>query len=268
MALGEHLKELRYRIIVSALGVLAGAIVAFVFRHDILNFITKPYCHLPQAKVLTTTNGSCTLVISGVLDAFTLSLKISINVGIIATAPIWLWQLWRFVTPGLRSKERKYVLSFVTASTLLFAAGAAVAYITLPKGLQFLLGIAGHTFTPLIQADKYISFLLAMILIFGLAFEFPLLVVMLNVVGVASAKKLQSIRRPVIFGVFVFAAVATPSQDPYTMTALAIPMCILYEVAILIARVHDKRVNANSSEPDYEKLDDEQASTIPSPAGI
>ena len=131
MSLGDHLKELRYRIVVSASGVLVGGVVAFIFRAPILKFITAPYCNLPQSRSFTA-NGGCTLVVSGVLDAFNLSIKVAINVGIIAAAPIWLWQLWRFLAPGLKAKERKYVVTLVVSSPVLFAAGAAPAYSPLP----------------------------------------------------------------------------------------------------------------------------------------
>ena len=261
MSLGEHLHELRNRIVVSAIAITVATVVAFVFRQDILHFLTKPYCDQPIAKKFST-DGRCTLIVSGVLDAFTLSLKVSVNVGIIAAAPVWLFQVWRFVTPGLRSKERTWVVTFVLSSTVLFLPGAAVAYITLPKGLQFLLGFGGDSFTPLIQATKYISFMLAMMLVFGIAFEFPLLVVMLNLVGVVSAKRLHGWRRMEIFCVFVFAAVATPSQDPFTMTALAVPMCLMYDGAVLIARVHDRRVARRTSEEDLGAYTDDQASPL------
>lgn len=261
MSLGEHLRELRNRIVVSAIAIAVGTIAAFLFRHQILHFLTKPYCDQPVAKKFST-DGRCTLIVSGVLDAFTLSLKISVNVGIIAAAPVWLFQVWRFITPGLRSKERTWVVTFVFFSTALFLAGAAVAYLTLPKGLQFLLGFGGDSFTPLIQATKYISFLLAMMLVFGIAFEFPLLIVMLNLVGVVSAKKLHGWRRMEIFSVFVFAAIATPSQDPFTMTALAVPMCLMYEGAVVIARFHDRRVAGRSTETDLAGYSDDQASPL------
>lgn len=267
MSLGEHLRELRYRIIVSALSVTVGAIVAFIFRGPVLDFVTRPYCDLPEAATKSI-EGKCTLSVFGVLDAFNLSIKISINVGIIATAPIWLWQLWRFLAPGLKAKERRYVLTFVVLSSILFFAGAAVAYYTLPNGLEFLVGFGGDTFQPLIEAKNYISFLLAMVLVFGIAFEFPLLIVMLNLVGIVSAKKLSAIRRPMIFVIAVFAGVATPSQDPYTMLALAFPMWALYEVATLIARLHDRRSGTTIDGVDYDKLDDEESSSIAAPSSI
>ena len=261
MSLGEHIHELRNRIVVSAIAIVMASVVAFIFRQDVLHFLTKPYCDQPAAQEFSR-NGKCTLIVSGVLDAFTLSLKISLNIGIIAAAPVWLFQVWRFITPGLRNKERTWVVTFVLSSTLLFLAGCAVAYLTLPKGLQFLLSFGGDSFTPLIQATKYISFLLAMMLVFGIAFEFPLLVVLLNLVGVASAKRLQGWRRAEIFGVFVFAAVATPSQDPFTMTALAVPMCLMYEGAVVIARIHDKRIGRGVSDPDLVGLSDDVASPL------
>jgi sec-independent protein translocase protein TatC len=193
-----------------------------------------------------------------VLEPFTVTLKLALYTGVLAASPVWLYQLWRFVTPGLYAHEKRYATLFVVASVLLFALGAAFAYLTLEKGLHFLLGFASGGIASLLQVNAYLSFVTAMVLVFAISFELPLLVTMLNVVGVISAARLRGWARGIIFGIFVFAAVATPSQDPFTMSALAIPMCLLYGVSVIIATIHDKRVAARA--PLYDLADDELSS--------
>jgi sec-independent protein translocase protein TatC len=179
---------------------------------------------------------------------------------VLAASPIWLFQLWRFVTPGLYRHERRYASTFVAASVLLFAMGAAFAYLTLPKSLHFLLGLANGDIASLLPFNNYLSFFMGMVLVFAISFELPLLVVMLNLVGVLSAERLRGWSRAIIFAIFVFAAVATPSQDPFTMLALSVPMCLLYGVAVLIATVHDRRVARRT--PLYGDLADDELSAI------
>ena len=178
----------------------------------------------------------------------------------IAASPIWLFQLWRFITPGLYSHDRRYASTFVGVSVLLFAMGAAFAYLTLEKGLHFLLGFANGDISSLLTISSYLSFVTAMVLVFAVSFELPLLIVMLNLVGILPADRLRSWSLASIFGIFVFAAVATPSQDPFTMSALAIPMCLLYGVAVLIATIHDRRAARRA--PLYGDLADDELSTI------
>jgi sec-independent protein translocase protein TatC len=257
MTLAEHLYELRRRVIVSLVAVVVTTIVAYIFHGQILHFVTHPYCALPNHYRLV--KDRCTLVVSGVLDPFTVTLKLALYVGVIAASPVWLYQIWKFVTPGLYNHEKRWATSFVGASVLLFGMGAAFAYFTLEKGLHFLLGFASGGLTSLLNFNSYLSFVVAMILIFAVSFELPLFVVMLNLVGVVSAERLRRWGRGVIFGIFVFAAVATPSQDPFTMSALAIPMCILYGIAVIIATVHDRRVARRPSTIYPDLADDELA---------
>jgi sec-independent protein translocase protein TatC len=264
MTLGEHLAELRYRVLVSLAAVLVTTVVAYIFHAEILRFLTHPYCQLPQRD--RAIPGRCTLVVGGVLDPFTVTLKVALYAGVLAASPVWLFQLWQFVTPGLYAHERRYASVFVATSVLLFAMGAAFAYLTLQKGLHFLLGFSSGGVTSLLQFNNYLSFVVAMVLIFALSFELPLLVVMLNLVGVMPAARLRRWTRAVIFGIFVFAAVATPSQDPFTMSALAIPMCLLYGVAVLIASVHDRRVAARG--PLYGNLPDDVLSSLDDEAPV
>jgi sec-independent protein translocase protein TatC len=259
MTLAEHLHELRNRVIISLVAVVVATIAAYVFHSDILRFLTHPYCELPHQYHIVP--GRCTLVLPGVLDPFTVALKISLYAGIVLASPVWLYQLWKFVTPGLYAHERRYAIGFVTASILLFAMGAAFAYLTLVKGLHFLLGFATGGVTSLLNFNNYLSFVIAMVLVFAVSFELPLLVVMLNLVGVVSAARLRHWWRGVIFGIFVFAAVATPSQDPFTMSALAIPMALLYGLAVGLATIHDRRA-ARRGSTIYPDLSDDELSSI------
>jgi sec-independent protein translocase protein TatC len=259
MTLAEHLHELRNRVIISAVAIIVGTVVAYIFHADILRFLTHPYCELPHQYHIVP--GRCTLVLPGVLDPFTVALKISLYAGVVLASPVWLYQIWKFITPGLYSHEKRYAVGFVTASVALFALGAGFAYLTLQKGLHFLLGFASGGLTSFLQFDSYLSFVVAMVLIFAVSFELPLAVVMLNLVGVLSAQRLRRWSRGIIFGIFVFAATATPSQDPFTMSALAIPMCLLYGIAVGIATLHDRRVARRGSML-YPNLSDDELSSI------
>jgi sec-independent protein translocase protein TatC len=260
MTLGGHLDELRHRLVVSALAVVVATVVSFVFHSHILHTLTTPYCSLPDRYRLV--DSKCTLVVTGVLDAFTVTLKLSVYSGLILSSPVWLYQLWRFVTPGLYSHERRYAASFVGSSMALFALGGVFAWLTLEKGLRFLLGFATGGVSSLLSFDSYLSFVVAMVLVFAVSFEFPLLVVMLNLVGVLHASRLKSWTRGIIVGIFAFAAVATPSQDPFTMLALAVPLTILYLLAYLVTVVHDRRVARRDGPSLYEPVSDAEMAAL------
>lgn len=262
MSLAEHLRELRRRVIISAIAVVVGTAVAFAFHARLIDLVTQPYCDLPQHYRPTLFQGRCSLVVSGVLDPFNVTLRLSLYAGLLLSSPIWLWQLWQFVTPGLYVKERRWALSFVAISVSLFCAGAVVAYVTLQNGLRFLLSFATGGIGSLLNFNNYLSYVVAMVLVFAVSFEFPLLVVMLNLANVVSYERLRSWSRAVIFGVFVFAAVATPSGDPFTMLALSLPMCLLYGLAVLVARVHDRRRAARGDASPYAHLSDDELSRI------
>jgi len=259
MTLAEHLYELRRRVVISFLAILVGTIVAYFFHTDMLRLVTHPYCRLPIRYRLNP--AKCTLYASGVLDPFRITLKLSLYAGVLVSSPVWLYQIWKFITPGLYAHEKRYAVGFVSASVILFAMGAAFAYLTLQKGLHFLLGYATGGLTSFLQFDSYLSFVVAMVLIFAVSFELPLAVVMLNLVGVLSAARLRRWSRGIIFGIFVFAATATPSQDPFTMSALAVPMCLLYGIAVGIATLHDRRA-ARRGPASYANLTDDELSSI------
>src|SRR3954469_3397110 len=261
MTLAEHLRELRRRIVIAMLAIIAGTIVAFVFHTRIQKVVTGPYCSLP-ASYHELTGDKCTLIVTGILDPFTVTLRLSLYAGLLISSPIWLWQLWRFVTPGLYARERKWATVFVSGSVLLFASGTAVAYYTLRNGLHFLLGFASGGIGALPTFNSYLSYFTAMILVFAISFEFPLAIVMLNLVGVLSADRLRRSTRGILFGIFAFAAVATPTQDPFTMLALAVPICLLYFAAYGFAVVHDRRAARRGDTSPYADLADDELSPL------
>ena len=259
-----HLRELRRRLIVIVLIIMAGAVLGWFLYPHTIEFLKHPYCSVP-AKYRYTPSGTndCALIYHGVLEGFTTRLKVSVISGAVFTAPLWLYQIWAFITPGLRENERKYTLTFIAASTLLFAGGVALAYFVLSKGLRILLEQAGGGTQALLTVGDYISFVVLMLVVFGSAFEVPLLVVMANFVGVLPASLLRKSRRVAIFLIFLFAAVATPTTDPFTMCAMAVPIVLLYEVAVRIAIVHDRRkARRRAAERAEEHLDDTVPSTI------
>jgi sec-independent protein translocase protein TatC len=249
MTLVEHIYELRHRLSVAILGVLAGGLLGFLwFQYHPLglpslgDILTDPYCSLPADKRATLTpDGRCTLLATAPFESLMLQLKVGISAGMVLAAPVWLYQLWAFITPGLYEKERRYALSFVSIAAALFAAGAVLAYLVVAKGLEVLLGFGGGQIITALTGDRYFSFILAMLLIFGVSFELPVLVVMLNRAGVVSYAKLRHWTRGIVFGLFVFAAVATPSQDPISMMALAVALTVLFLAALVVCRFQDRR---------------------------
>jgi len=262
MTLRDHIAELRSRLLKALLFIGLGAIVGWIFYPAILDVLIRPYCDLPADQRLQTASGECNLILTSPLDGFILRLKVGAICGVILAAPFWLYQLWAFITPGLHRRERRYTVLFVAASTVLFAGGAVLSYFTIEKALALLIGFAGDSTVAAIDAPKYIGFVTSMLLVFGTAFELPLLVIMLNLVGVLTAAALRRWQRLSIFLIFVFAAVATPSQDPISMLMLAIPMALLFELAVLFAWVHDRRKARRGAAESFAELPDDVASPL------
>lgn len=260
----DHLRELRRRLIVIILIIAAGGVVGWLLYGHTIEFLKHPYCSVPaKYRYVPNNSNDCALIYHGVLEGFTTRLKVAAISGAVFTGPLWLYQIWGFITPGLRKNERKYTLIFIAASTALFAGGVTLAYVVLSKGLRILLEQAGGGTQALLTVGDYISFVVLMLVIFGAAFEIPLLVVMANFAGVLSARVLKKSRRVAIFLIFLFAAVATPTADPFTMCAMAIPIVILYEIAIRIATVHDRRkARRIADERAEEHLEDDVPSRI------
>jgi sec-independent protein translocase protein TatC len=229
MSVVEHLTELRRRLMISLIAVAIGATICFILAPGIISFLVRFYTDATKGQRQR-------LIFTGPLDAFATRLKIATYGGIVLALPVWLYQLWRFITPGLNPKEKKYAIPFVLASIFLFLCGAAVAFLTLEPALAFLLNIGGSDLTPLLTADKYVSLVSLMIIAFGLSFEFPVILVFLLLAHIISTAQLRAWRRYACVGIVAFAAVITPSQDPYSLFAMAIPMYIFYECCIIIGR--------------------------------
>jgi sec-independent protein translocase protein TatC len=249
MPLMEHIRELRNRVFKTLLVVTVGSIAGWFIEEPVFKFITGPYCKLP-ARIRNgyqpgLPGGSqpqdCHLIVTGLFDYFFIHLKLAIVIGIVISAPFWMYQLWAFVAPGLHSRERRWTYLFVGTVFPLFALGGTFAYFAMTRGLRFLLDMLPHTVIPFISVTSYIGYAIAMLLIFGLAFELPMVMVLLNLAGVLTHKRFAKWRRMIIFLVFAFAAVATPSPDPISMLLLAVPCVALVEGAELFAWANDRR---------------------------
>lgn len=263
MTLVAHLGELRRRVAVSLFFVLLATAVAFWwYEHGLGDFIRAPYCGLPDHLRYNDADGGCGLLVTDVFGGALIRLKISFIVGTVTSAPFWLFQLWRFLTPGLKRNEKRYGLGFVAASSALFALGAALAYVSLAAGLRLLLGLAGDGVVIALTAQDYIGFVMSLLLAFGVSFELPLIAVVLNLAGVLSYAALSGARRWIFFLTIVFAAFVTPTQDPFTMLLMAVPMVVLFEGAIQFARVVDKRRARRAAIESFHDLDDDAASPL------
>ena len=263
MSLIAHLTELRNRIAKALLALLVATAIAFWwYDHGLGEFIRAPYCNLPAGLRYGGNQNGCGLLITDVFGGVFIRLKVAFLAGAVLSAPLWLYQLWAFITPGLKRNEKRYGIGFVAVSTFLFAAGAVLAYISLSKGLQLLLGLAGQGVIVALTAQDYIGFVLSLLVAFGVSFEVPLIAVALNLVGVLPYALLAKSRRWIFFLTLVFAAVITPTQDPFTMMLMAGPMILLFEGAIQIARVVDKRRARRKAIEGYHDLGDDEASPL------
>lgn len=256
MTLIEHLRELRSRLFKASLAIVAGFVVGYLLSLPVFELLKQPYCNL-KPEVPCSEQPFLQL---GAADGFLLRLKIALWVGLILAAPFWLYQLWAFIAPGLHRHERKYAYGFVAIATPLFLAGAGLAYFVVEKGLKFLLEAGVTGVTTQLEVTKYVSFVTSLILIFGVAFEFPLVALMLNFTGIISAKRLLGWWRTVVFLFFLFSAIVTPTPDPFGMTALAVCLSALYFVAVGIAFLNDRRRRRNA--PDYGALSDDETSPL------
>lgn len=233
MSIWEHLAELRRRLIVSIVAVAVGAVVAYFLWPWLIDMISAPYCRQVDEE--------CTLYATDPLAPFTTRLQVAGYGGVILAMPVLLWQLWRFVTPGLHPHEKRYAVPFLAASLVLFIMGATAAYLALGPALDFLFAVAGEDISQIPTIDRYLSLAIWMMLAFGVGFEFPVLLVALQLVGILEPRQLAGFRRYAIVLILVVAAIITPSGDPVTLLALSIPMYALYEVAILIGWLVGRR---------------------------
>ena len=238
MTVIEHLDELRSRLIKSLLGFLVLSIFAFAFFRPISDFLLEPLCSLDQDKLGPQ---GCRLIAVGPLEPFLVRLKVTAMVAVICSAPLWLYQIWAFVTPGLTLKEKRYAGPFIGTSVLLFGLGTFFAYATLPAALNLLIGLGGGNVVPFFRANDYLNFVGLVLLAFGLSFLLPLVLFFLGLAGIVTRDGLRSHRRHALIGIALLSAIITPSQDPYTMLAMAVPLYAFYELVIFLLKFVERR---------------------------
>jgi sec-independent protein translocase protein TatC len=242
MPLVEHLNELRSRLIKTMIAVGVGMLVGFVAYEWIFDFLLEPYLQVASE------NQPQGLFVTDPLEGFAVRMKVSAYAGIALAMPVILWQLWRFVSPGLYSNERRYAVPFVVTALCLFLLGAGLAYYTLPRALQFLGSIGGENLIEIYSPNKYFQLITYMMLAFGIGFEFPILLVFLQLAGILTADTLARFRRYALVGIVVLVAVITPSGDPISLMMLSVPMYVFYELSIVIGRVLTKRRRARAAD--------------------
>lgn len=235
MTLSEHLGELRRRLVICAIAFAVAATLATIYYQHILDVLQAPYCRINPGVGAFGKN--CSLYVTGPLDGLSLRVKIAAFGGLVLASPVILYQFWRFITPGLRPVEKRYAIPFTAAAVLLFVAGAATAYYTLPHALGFLKAVGGPSLKEIYNPNQYLSLILLMMLLFGLTFEFPVVLVSLELVGLVSSAQLLRWWRWAVILITVVAGVFTPSSDPFSMLALAVPLVAFYFASIGIGKL-------------------------------
>jgi sec-independent protein translocase protein TatC len=262
MPLFDHLRELRNRVVKMALALIAGMIVGFVYFNPVWHFIERPLCRVTiRGYTGCEKLGVNQLALNGPLDAFYLRVKVALIVGVILSSPVWLYQLWSFVAPGLHAREKRWGYIFVGTSVPLFLIGNVLAYLSLGRSMHYLLDLTPSGVSNIIQVDLYMGFVMTIMLAFGIAFELPLLIIMLNLAGILTHERFRKWRRMLIFGTFLIAGVANPSPDPITMLILGGACAALVEVAEFIVWYNDRRRARLHPDP-YAGLADDELSPL------
>ena len=262
MPLFDHLRELRNRIVKMALALIAGMIVGFIFFDQAWRVIERPLCHtIVNGHSGCATPGVNQLILNSPLDPFYLRVKVAFIVGVIVSSPVWLYQIWAFIAPGLYAREKRWGHVFLATAVPLFLIGTVLAYLSLGRSMHYLLGLTPAGVGNYIQVDLYLSFVMTMLLAFGIAFLLPLIIVMLNQAGILTHARFRRWRRVLIFAVFLIAGMANPSPDPTTMLILGGACAALVEVAEFIIWSHDRRRARRHPDP-YATLADDELSSI------
>lgn len=243
MPLIDHVRELRYRIIVSCIAVVVTSSVAFVFYRPLVEIVMYPYQVASGAIRAKNPTASLQVVNTGVVAPFVLNMRVAVVAGLIAACPIWLYEIWAFIVPGLLANEKRWALRFLGASIPLFLIGSALGYWVLPKGIAMMLNFTPHGMgiTNLLDMNAFLALEIRVILLFGVSFLLPVVLVLLNLVHVVSADQLRRARKWSIFGFFCLGAFINPSGDPISMCALALPLSIMYVVAEWICRSNERK---------------------------
>ena len=262
MTLTEHLRELRSRLVKAGIAIAIGMVLGWVFYDQIFSWLSQPFNSVIDAA--RADGHTVILALTGVADPFVLQMQVAAVTGVLISSPVWLYQLWRFVTPGLHKHEKRWAIGFVAVAVPLFALGVVLAYILLPYGLQVLFGFTPEGVENIVSVDRYLSFFIRMVIIFGVGFLLPLFLVVLNFAGLLTGKRLLSWWRWIIFSVFIFAAVATPTGDPINMLLLAGPILLLVVLAILVCLANDRRRGRRHD--DFAQWDDDELSPLPGDA--
>ncbi|PJJ53487.1 sec-independent protein translocase protein TatC [Mumia flava] len=262
MPLAEHLRELRDRLLRAVLAIVLATIVAAFFYDQLLDLLTGPYLDAVERLQAAGHEVDAKLTFSGIADPFTFAIKISLVAGIVASSPIWLYQIWSFVVPALHRNERKWTLLFSAIAGPLFIIGFVTGYYVLPKAIEILISFTPDGVSNFNTLPDYLSFVLRILLVFGVAFEIPLFVILLNAMGAVSAKQLAGARAWIVIATFIFAAMATPSTDPITMLFLAVPMTVLFGIAEGIAWLVDRRRARDRAASEFGRYDDDEMSEI------
>jgi sec-independent protein translocase protein TatC len=268
MTLLEHLRELRSRLFKASLGVVGGMIIGWLLSGWAFSAVSRPYCDLMHDQAVKKAPGgvlepnwTCPLLQTGLTDAFTLKLQIALWIGLIIAAPVWLYQLWAFIAPGLHRHERRWAYAFVGLAAPLFAMGAALAYLVVTKGMAFLLQFTPENVITQLEIAGYVKFITNFMLLFGVAFEFPLVVILFNLAGIASYRRLLSWWRVAVFIFFAFSAITVPTPDPFGMTAMGACLTALYFGAVLFAYLNDRR-RARRHREEFGDVDDDEVSPL------
>ena len=262
MPLMDHLRELRNRVVKIALGLIAGVIIGLIFFNPVWHVIEQPLCSaVIRGHTGCNTLGTNQLVLNGPLDAFYLRVKVALVAGAILSSPLWLYQIWAFVAPGLHAREKRWSYIFLGAAVPLFLTGVTLAYLSLGRSMHYLLGLTPANVGNLIQIDQYMSFVMTMVLAFGIAFEVPLIIIMLNLAGILTHERFRKWRRVMLFGVFLVAGMASPSPDPIAMLILGGGCAVLVEVAEFIVWANDRRRTRLHPDP-YAGLADNELSPV------